>query len=369
MSPLSGAHVDEALGSARPPCLSLYQPTHRAHPQRQQDPIRFRNLVKSLEESLRSRYPAADARQLLEPFVALAGDERFWTRTLDGLAVLGAAGMFRVYRLQRPVEELAVVGDSFHIKPLLRIVQSADRYHVLGISRSAVRLFEGNRDMLDEVELDAAVPRTPSEALGEERKQPHTGVWTYHAGVGGAAAGAGVHHGQGGEKAPEVERETERFFRAVDSAILEYYSRPSRLPLLLAALPEHQGVFRALSRNPFLLAEGIGVHPDALPPGALRERAWQVLEPHYLARLAGMVEMFGAARARELGTDDVEEAAGSAAGGRVATVLIQAEREDAELDDRLDDVGEAALRNGGQVIVVPAARMPTRSGIAAIYRY
>jgi len=31
------------LASHEPPCLSLYQPTHRAHPDKQQDPIRFRN--------------------------------------------------------------------------------------------------------------------------------------------------------------------------------------------------------------------------------------------------------------------------------------------------------------------------------------
>jgi hypothetical protein len=369
MSALDWVQLAEVLGAGRPPCLSLYQPTHRAHPQRQQDPIRFRNLVKSLDEELRRGYPAADARPLLEPFYALAADERFWTSTLDGLAALGAPGVFRVFRLQRPVGELARVADSFHVKPLLRIVQSADRYQVLGLSRQEPRLFEGNRDALDEIELDPAVPRTAADALGEERKQPHTSVWTYRAGAAGPQAGAGVHHGQGGEKAPEIERETERFFRAVDRAILEHHSRPSRLPLMLAALPQHHGMFRALSRNPFLLDHGIDVHPDALSIDALRERAWRVLEPHYLARLTGLVEMFGAARAKELGTDDPEEAAGSAQGGRVATLLIQAERREPEVDDRLDDIGEQALRNGGQVIVVPAARMPTRTGIAAIYRY
>ena len=41
------------LGSHEAPCLSLYQPTHRHHPDNQQDPIRFRNLVKSMEQSLR----------------------------------------------------------------------------------------------------------------------------------------------------------------------------------------------------------------------------------------------------------------------------------------------------------------------------
>ena len=360
---------DILTGSREGPCLSLYQPTHRSHPQKQQDLIRFRNLVKVLEESLRTKYPDRDAAALLAPFNALAADERFWNHALDALAVLGAPGLFRVYRLQRPVDELAVVADSFHVKPLLRILQSADRYHVLGLSRQEVKLFEGNRDALGEIELDPAVPRTISDALERERKEPHVSVWTYHAGAAGPQAGAGVQHGQGGEKADEVERDTEKFFRAVDRAVLERHSRPSGLPLLLAALPEHHGHFRRLSRNPFLLAEGIDVHPDTLSPDELRERAWRVLEPHYLARLAGLVEMYGVARSRELGTDDLEDAAAGAAGGRVATLLLEAERSNPEIDDRLDDVGELALKNGGQVVIVPAARMPTRTGIAAIYRY
>jgi hypothetical protein len=33
----------------RPPCLSPYQPMHRHRPENQQDPIRFRNLLKKLE--------------------------------------------------------------------------------------------------------------------------------------------------------------------------------------------------------------------------------------------------------------------------------------------------------------------------------
>jgi hypothetical protein len=360
---------DILKGRNEGPHLSLYQPTHRSHPENQQDPIRFRNLVRSMEESLRRHYAGSDAGALLAPFDALASDERFWNHALDGLAVLAAPGVFRVYRLQRPVDAFAVVTDSFHVKPLLRILQSADRYQVLGLSRQEVRLFEGNRDALDEIDLDPAVPRKLADALEAERKQPHTSVWTYRAGAAGPQAGAGVQHGQGGQKDEEGERDTEKFFRTVDRAVLERHSRPAGLPLLLAALPENQGVFRPLSRNPFLLAEGIDVHPEALSADALRERAWQVLEPHYLARLAGLVEMYGAARSRELGAEDIDEVTDGAAAGRVATVLLKAERDDPETDERLDDIGELALANGGQVVIVPGARMPTRTGVAAIYRF
>lgn len=44
---------------------------------------------------------------LVEPFEAVAQDHDFWNHTLDGLAVLGAPGLFRVFLLQRPVTGVA----------------------------------------------------------------------------------------------------------------------------------------------------------------------------------------------------------------------------------------------------------------------
>lgn len=363
-----------------PPCLSLYQPTHRSFPDRKSDQIRFRNLVKTLEESLRQKYPSRHVAPLLEPFQALASDWSFWTYTLDGLAVLGARDFFRVYRLQRPVPELAVVADTFHLKPLVRMVQSADGYHILGLSRDRIKLFEGNRDVLDEVGLSSAVPRTSTEVLGDDSGQvPRT------ARAHGRAA-KGVVFGLG-SKSEVIDVDTERYFRAVDRAILEQYSQPSGMPLLLASVPENISLFRQLSRNPYLMDEEIDVHPDSLSIDELRDRAWRVVEPHYLNRLAGLIEMFGTARSRELGSDDVSDVARSAAAGRVATLLVEADRHvpgridpasgaiefddlaDPEVDDLLDDIGELVLKNGGQIVVVPAARMPTQTGLAAIYRF
>src|SRR5690625_6442335 len=70
------------------PCLSLYQATHRSHPDNAQDPIRFKNLVKELEQSLSSKYHKNEYEPLLEPFHRLAADEHFWQHTLDGLAII-----------------------------------------------------------------------------------------------------------------------------------------------------------------------------------------------------------------------------------------------------------------------------------------
>jgi hypothetical protein len=383
MTSLTNEMLAELLSVHQAPCLSLYQPTHRRHPENQQDPIRFRNLVKELEASLRQRYPAVEARLLLEPFEALARSDDFWNHTLDGLAVLGGPGLFRVICLPRPITELAVVADSFHTKPLRRFLQSVDRYQVLGLHLDKIRLFEGNRDALDEVDLVPGVPRTVTEALGEELTEPHQTVASY-GGVGGASTP--MHHGHGGKK-DEVDSDAERFFRAVDRAVLEHYSRPSNLPLILAALPEHHHRFHQVSQNPHLVAEGIRFNPDSLSAEELRALAWRAIEPQYQAQLAALGEDFEQARSKGLGADDLAQVAQAAASGRVATLLIEADRQiagrldgatgrvepanlsDPQVDDLLDDLGELVAKMGGRVLVIPAERMPTRTGLAATYRY
>ena len=383
MSTLDKDYAAGLLDKCDPPCLSLYQPTHRHHPDNQQDPIRFRNLVKELEEPLRQQFSKDDIQTLLQPFLALANDMDFWNHTLDGLAVLGARGIFRVYKLQRPVTEFALVADSFHTKPLMRILQSADRYQVLGLNRQEIRLFEGNRDALDEIELARTVPKTITEALGDELIEPHRTVASY----GGIGDGhSPMHHGHGGKES-EVDIDAERFFRAIDRGILEHHSKPAGLTLILAALPQHHHLFHQVSHNPLLIEDSIEVHPDSLTIEELRQRAWQILEPHYLARLAKLVEEFGNAKSKGLGDDVLVQVAKAIVAGRVATLMIEAVRKipgridsatgeiefgdlsHPEVDDVLDDLGELALKKGGQIVIVPAERMPTDTGIAAIYRY
>ncbi len=361
-----------------PPCLSLYQPTHRHRPDNQRDLIRYRNLVKILEATLLQKYTRRDIQPLLAPFLAQADNREFWNHTFNGLAVLGSKDFFRVYRLQNQVAEMAIVADSFHIKPLRRILQSADRYHILGLSRHGIRLFEGNRDILDEVELTAGMPWTITEVLGEELTEPH-----HNAAPFGSAGGS---HGHGGKES-EVDEDAKRYFRQIDRSILEYYSKPSGLPLILASLPEHKFLFHQVSHNPYLLEAGIDIHPDSLPIDDLRLRAWQVMEPLYQARLSTLVEDFHRSRSQGLGHDDLTQVTKAIVDGRVATLLIEADREipgrvdkktglivfgdlaNPEVDDVLDDLSSLTLKMGGKAVIVPTEKMPVDTGIAAIYRY
>src|SRR6185503_4519647 len=120
--------------------------------------------------------------------------------------------------------------------------------------------------------------------------------------------------------------------------VLAHYSSPSDMPLLLAALPEHHHLFRTVSRNPSLVADAIDTDPGALSLDELRERAWQLILPRYLEQLSGLVERIGAARANNLGGDDLAEIAKAAVAGRVSNLLIEADR---VIPGRLDPVSGA----------------------------
>lgn len=370
------------LGEHEPPCLSLYQPTHLRHPENAQDPIRFRNLVKALEETLRKKYQSHDIQALLQPFMALAENRDFWNHTTAGLAVMGGHDLFRVYKLPRPVAELAIVADSYHTKPLMRIVQSADSYQILGLTRNTFSMYEGNRDALHKLESIDGVAPTAETQLGKAADDREGAHRAYGRTQAGATARQGTDVKQDAE-----DRDTERFFRAVDQAVLKHCSQPSGQRLILAALPQHHHLFRAISRNPYLMDEAIDSHPDSLSIDALCEHAWQLVQPHYLTRLAELVEAFGAAKANDRGADILENIAEAAIAGRVETLLIEADRlipgridsasgaiapgdlSNPEVDDVLDDLGESVLRSGGDVIIVPAERMPTKTGAAAIFRF
>jgi hypothetical protein len=365
------------------PCLSLYQPTHRSHPENQQDSIRFRHLVKELEVSLQQQYTSDIVQTMLKPFEAIAQDHEFWNHNLDGLAVLGASGIFRVFKLQKTMAELAVVADSFHTKPLRQRLQSDGRYQVLALSLNKVQLFEGNRDKLDAVALVPSVPLAINATQGNERIEQHSTVSSY-GGIGGGHMD--MHHGQGSKK-DVIDDNAERFFRAVDKAVLEYHSNLSDLPLMLAALPEHHHLFREISHNPYLMASGVMIDPQSLTHNELQQRTWNVISPQIEAQQTKWSDAYSAAAAKGLGSENLSDVTHAAVSGRVATLLIESERQvggridvstgridhseldNPRVDDVLDDLGALVEKMGGQVHVLPADRMPCRTGVAASFRH
>ena len=328
-------------------------PTHRTHPDNAQDPIRFQNLLKELETSLSQKYEENEVKAYLQPFENIRENRDIWNHNLEGLAIFSSGDIFELISLPVYVTELVVVADSFHTKPIRKYLQTEDRFQILGLSLHEMRLYEGNRHSISEIELGQEIPKTITEALGDELTEKHTIAASY-----GGVSGGNMHHGHGSKK-DETDIDAERFFRVVAETVHEHFSKPSGLPLILAALPEHHNLFKKVNKNPFLLEEGIALNPDAVSSDRLRTMAWEVMEPEYHQRLKNWAEKAGQAIADQKGSDLLGDIVAVATAGRVDTLLLEADRivpgkivdesnglidisdlSDPETDDLLDDIGE-----------------------------
>ncbi len=361
-------------------CISLYQPTHRHGPENQQDLIRFKNLIQQIEQSLEEKFSKEEIEQKMIPFYELGEDHQFWEHAGEGLAVFAADDKCIVYKLQRPVEEFAVVADSFHIKPLIRVYQSADRYHLLGLSRESFAIYEGNRYHVEKIDMDEEIKNTAKKALGEDYDDKVVTA------TGSGPTNETMLHGQGSRK-DVIHKVTEKFFRIADSEVIKHFSNPMQLPVYLVALDEYHTLFQNVSKNNYLQKEGIKFDYQAMEEDDLKKAAWEVLEPIYIQKTHDLVEQFENARAKDEGSDDIAQVARAATEGRIHRILVEADKiypgqvdletgelldasiENPEVDDVLDDIAELVFKQKGEVVVIPKERMPSETGVAAIYRY
>ncbi len=362
-------------------CVSIYMPTHRKHPQNQQDPIRFKNLAKSAVEQLRDAKGVTPDQlsEIEKELIKLASDWEFWNHRADGMAWLYRDGQSHLYDFQRPVPEQVVVANSLHIKPIIRITQSAERYHVLALTRHSAKLYTGTRDALDEVE-NSAVPASMKEALGDELTEPHLGAASY------GGTGQTMFHGHGGKEA-EVDKDRDRYFRLVSDAVEKHWSNPTRLPLVLAALDEHHAPYHHVCNDRFLMDQGVKKDPASMSNDELRSASWDVMREYFDHRISEDVERLGDAVANRKGSVVVSDITREAGQGRVDLLLLEegtrlpghvdwqtgaineADLEQADVDDVIDDVAEMVIARGGMVRILRPGSLQNESSVGAIYRY
>ncbi|MBV4496464.1 hypothetical protein HU715_013960 [Pseudomonas sp. SWRI12] len=386
--PFNRQVLAELLAFDEQPSLSLYMPTHRTFPERSQDPIRYKNLVRDLQAQLEQQHPDLDGAPLLQSFHALVDDQDFWNSNRDGIAVFGARDYFNVIAVNQRLPQRAVANSHPYLKPLLRLVQSTDRYQALCLTRNEVWLYEGSSEQLEKIELAEQVPRNQNEALGDELTPGNQQGFPNGFSRSGERGDAMMHEAAGGGKQDEINLDRERFFRVVDKAILQYHSQPSGLPMILVALPENQAVFRAVSHNSQLLGQGIEIDPSRLGVEALRVHCSKLMAHSYADHVVDSLNRYGIAVGQGRALDNLADVAKAAWEGRVALLLVEAERQvpgQLDLDkgrllidesgdelapDVLDELILAVTRQGGEVVVIPPEHvMPTDTGAAAVCRF
>ncbi len=384
MDLLNRADVRALMGERGNLCVSLYMPTHRAGTQTKQDPIRFKNLLKQAEDRLTDNgLRGKAAEKLLAPAQRLLEDDRFWQHQGDGLAVFASPSTFRYYRLPFEFTELVVVTDRLHIKPLLTLLSVDGRFYILAFSQKNVRLLQGTRQRVAEINLDS-MPRSLADALGQEEREKQL---QFHISTPGSSP---IFHGHGGGGADESIRKKDllRYFKRIDKGLQEVVCA-ERAPLVLAGVDYLLPIYREANTCAELVKEGIVGSPDGLSAQELHDRAWALLEPHFQRAqdkaAAQYQEFAGTGRA----SHDVKTIVSSALHGRIDSLFVAVGIQqwgvlenggDVELhdvrqpgdQDLLDLAAVETLAHAGSVYAVDADSVPkpsAGSSVAAVFRY
>jgi hypothetical protein len=361
------------------PRVSIFLPTHGPGSDRQ-DPIRLRNLLREAEHRLGAGLRHPDIRDLLAPAFRLAADAAYWREAAaGGLALFLAGEGDRRLRLPYWPRELVVVGDRFHLKPLLPLLYGDGRFYLLALSQHRVRLLEGDRSGLRELALPG-VPVGLDEAMRledrEEQLQLHQ---SGPARPGGRPAAVFHGHGVGTDDAKD---RVLRFFREVDHGV-QHAVGDRRAPLVLAAVDYLRPLYRAASSHPEILAQGLSGNPDHLGAQELHRRAWALVGERFRSDQRAVAGRCRALERRGRATSDLRRIVPAALGGRVESLLVPMGTEQwGTLDpvtgaaqrhrlprpgavDLLDLAAVETLRHGGTAYPLPAGQ--TRP--AAILRY
>lgn len=362
------------------PSVSIFQPTHRTGPDIQQDPIRFKNLLREAEKQLlESGMGPREVSTLLQPAQELLGKSYFWEHQYDGLVVFLAADDFHYYLLPFSVEELLVIAQSYYIKPVLPLFTNNGHYYILAISQNEVRLYEGTRYSVGQIAMPDGTPANIEEALrlGDSQK---TFRMHFH-GAGGTFHG----HGPGDE---EEKVWIEQYLNLVDTSLKEIF-REQNAPLVLAGVDYLLPMYRKVSEYQNIMETGITGNPDHLRPEELQEQAWPIVETYFRQDTKKTVEQYQQFADTDKATDNVEEIVVAAFNGRVDKLILSIENQiwgafnpkDGKVTRSLhgqskkynlallDFTALNTLQSGGTVYALSQDEMPTDSPVAAVFRY
>ncbi len=371
----------EQRGSA---CVSLYMPSYRVDPEKRQNQIRFKNLVRKARQALMAKgLRAREADGLLSVVMPLVDDDPFWSFVdSEGFcAFMSEKRLFRFFLPVRFEERVAVMG-RFYVKPLLGLVYNDSRFFMLTLGLSGARLFQCSRYGMNELAMEK-VPGSFEEAMqySEQQKGLQLHAHTLAAGERRAAMFHGHGGGADGKKVEILE-----YFKVVDRGVTGMIGHESA-PLLFVGLDHFFGLYKKANSYPFLAGENMAVNPEDLADAELHDRAVRMMDAHFLGNRNQAVETYLDLSGTGRTAGDIETILPEAYGGRVDSLLLSPEaakwgtfdpvtlkvdvheRPAGDDEDLFDLACVYTYLKGGAVYDIAAGTIPDIPPAAAIFRY
>ena len=365
------------------PCVSIYMPTYRSGSETQQNPIRLKNLLRSVQERLvETGMKDTDAAELMTPVRELVDDQNFWQLQSEGLVIFRSPEVLRTYRLPTTLDEHAVVENRFHLKPLFSLLSGDGQFYIVSLSLKSIRLIVASRHSAREIEMPD-VPTSFEEAMG-----PLTRQKTEFQPIGGRGVSRSPVSGGHGRAEDNIKAEMGDFFNRADKAMVKYMDRSC--PVVLAGVEYLLPRFKDTTEHPKVLEEGLTGNVDGLSPDELREAAWEIVEPYFLEDRKKAAERYGDNLGTGRASNRYQDILPAAHDGRIDTLFVARgvrlwgtydvqgrkarleENQDVQTnssEDLLDLAAVQTFLNGGTVYAVPQQEVPEGHAMVAVFRY
>jgi len=369
---LDRAELDSLLNLEANWYLSLYMPTAKAGSEIRQNSIRYKNLLKQIQDSIKDR-------EIWDTISSVEGEPDFWNTQLHGLAVLGTPDLLRLYRLPMTLPELVRVNTHFHLRPLLPFLNNNGSFLVLTIDQQKIRLWLGSHfDKLVEIPL----PDLPTSFEDYLATYDTKAEIQFRGGHFGGSGNQGLFHGHGDVTAKE-ETEIKHFLQHFDgeiSNLLKEYN----LPLVIAGVESILPLYLEANTYKLMIGKGIDVQPESISEDKLRQKAWELVEPYYQASQQQYLAEIGEQSHVDRVTNELARILQDSFQGKVKALFVspQAERwgyfnpdtqavdfhqeRQANSQDLYDTAVEWVLKRGGDVYLDEDQSSPP---ITALLRY
>ncbi len=367
--------------------ISLFIPTHAqgVEVNEQFDKISFKSLLNTVEQQLKEkRHNPSTIERLLKPVYELIGDNDFWTKPSEGLAVFISDGFFKYIKMPLAPEKQIVIESTFYVTPLIPLMTSADYFYLLVMSKQTVKLFKVDMFGIQPVPVD--VPQ----GIEEVKRLSDLDAATYRSGDSGKratpAAMAGQAHGGGGGN-PDAKDNLATYFEAVDDILWEKVFNRENVPLLLAGVEYEIPIYKSVCDYHNVWNEALTGSREHQTMPVLYQDAKKLMQPFFEQRQNKALEKFGNKSATELTSSIVSDVIPAAFYGRIAQLFVckgcqvwglfdemtnEIQLHEAQLEnseDLLDHAVVKTLATGGEVFLLEKDKMPAASFAAAIMRY
>lgn len=300
------------------PCVSIYMPVYRAGREIEQNGIRLTNLLRESERQLGAlglRSP--QVKELLSPAQKLLTERFFTGSQADGLAVFISETMFHYFPLPAVFEELAVVGDRFHLKPVLPLAGQDDRFYILAISRKSRRLFRCTRQEAEEVNLEG-VPESMDEVVSIDATESRP---LFRAVAQGASGRGGTtFHGHGGG-IEEDKSGVRLYFIKVNEGVRKVL-KEEQAPLVFAGVDFQMPIYREVNSHPVLLDEFIAGNPEGLSAEDLHKEALNIVDPYFRKARDDAVARYLQMAGTGMASDDLSIIVPASCAGRIEVLFV-----------------------------------------------